>query len=115
MAKDFSFPKERRVTGSARFEQIFSEGRSAKDSNLVTCVLENSLGFSRLGVVVSKKHGNAVSRNSLKRLIREAFRLRSGEISSGIDILVIPRTSCERSVARIGESLVSLASSLTRR
>jgi ribonuclease P protein component len=115
MAEDFGFSKERRIADSARFEQIFLDGRSAKDSNLVTYVLENSLGFSRLGVVVSKKHGKAVARNSLKRLIREAFRLRSAEISSGVDILVIPRVSCEKSVTAIAQSLVSLVSSLAQR
>ena len=115
MGKDFSFPKERRVTGSARFEEIFQDGRVAKDSNLVAYVLENGLGFSRLGVVVSKKHGKSVARSKLKRLIREAFRLRSGEISLGIDVVVIPRTSCEKSVSAIAQSLVSLVNSLVRR
>jgi ribonuclease P protein component len=114
MTEDFGFPKERRIADSARFEKIFQDGRSAKDSNLVICVLENSLGFSRLGVIVSKKHGKAVMRNYLKRLIREAFRLHSGEIPSGIDILVIPRTSCEKSVTGIAQSLVTLVSSLVR-
>jgi ribonuclease P protein component len=114
MTADFSFPKRRRLTNSARFEQIFSQGRFAKNSNLATYVLENGLGFSRLGVVVSKKHGKAVARNYLKRLIREAFRLRSGEIPSGVDVLVIPRISCEKSVTAIAQSLVLLVSSLVR-
>jgi ribonuclease P protein component len=46
---------------------------------------------TRLGLVVSRKVGNAVRRNRVKRLIREAFRNCPEWGLAGIDLVVIPR------------------------
>jgi ribonuclease P protein component len=46
---------------------------------------------ARLGLVASRKLGDAVRRNRAKRLIREIFRLNPQASDSGVDIVVIPR------------------------
>lgn len=49
----------------------------------------NGLGYARLGLAITKKAvPNATSRNQIKRIIRERFRLNQ-ELLSGLDIVVL--------------------------
>ena len=45
----------------------------------------------RLGITVSRKVGSAVTRNRVKRRVREWFRARRGSLGSGVDWVVIAR------------------------
>lgn len=46
---------------------------------------------SRLGIVATRKVGGATTRNRIKRLCRECFRLWPGFVPDGIDLVVIAR------------------------
>ncbi len=52
----------------------------------------NQLGYSRLGLAISRKYGNAVQRNRLKRQLRDNFRTCDCH-SIGIDMLIVPATN----------------------
>ena len=49
---------------------------------------ENGLGLTRLGITVSKKIGNSVKRNGIKRFVREFFRLNKTHFLLGYDIVI---------------------------
>ncbi len=51
---------------------------------------QQNLGW-RVGFTVTKKMGNAVRRNHMKRLLREFFRLYGHVLPQGIDIVVVPK------------------------
>lgn len=88
---NFRFTKAEHLTLKKEFEKVFHEGKICKDANIVLYVTENGLPYSRLGLVVSKKVGNAVRRNRAKRLLREAYRLNKHVLHPHVDIIAIPR------------------------
>ena len=67
------------------------EGRSWTHPFLVLCALPNDLEHNRFGFSASHWVGNAVVRNRAKRLMREATRLRQGDIEEGWDLVFIAR------------------------
>lgn len=87
--KPFSFPKSRRLVSNSQFQAVLSRGRRRSDGLLVLYMAQNDCGYPRLGVSIGKSHGNAVERNRLKRLLREAFRQNQKEIPAGFDYVLM--------------------------
>lgn len=80
-----------RVRENERFQAIRRSGRSYANSHMVLCVLPNDLPYSRFGFSVSRRIGKAVVRNKVKRRLREAVRLRMGQVQPGWDLVFIAR------------------------
>lgn len=84
------WPKESRILRSRDFRKIQRNGRKWKSRDLLFLYLPNKLDRLRIGLVVSKKVGNAVVRNKSKRWLREIFRKQiSDSFLKGGDIVVI--------------------------
>ena len=82
-----------RLTESKRFSQIHLEGRSAANNILVIRVLSNGTDSSRFGFIISKRIGNSVTRNKVKRRLREIVRQTA--VMSGWDVIFIARRGIE--------------------
>lgn len=76
---------------SSEFKKIYSKGKSVVTPYLVLYFMRNNTEYNRLGISVSKKVGNSVVRNRVKRLIREAFRLSPLTLKTGLDLVLIAR------------------------
>lgn len=88
---NYHFTKSEHLTKKKEFERVFHEGKVIKNEFVVLYVIRNDLPHSRIGLVVSKKVGNAVRRNRAKRLLREVYRLNKHLLAVHVDIIAIPR------------------------
>lgn len=83
--KNFSLNRNERVKKKNDFEKVYSSGKIFYSSELLIKSLyiinpnENFVGV-KIAVAVSKKAGNAVWRNRIKRLIKESYRLNKQSI-----------------------------------
>ncbi|MGI9012875.1 MAG: ribonuclease P protein component [Phycisphaerales bacterium] len=89
-----------RLTHDREFARVFRQGISRAAGPLVVYGLPNELAYPRLGLSVSRRVGNAVARNRIKRRLRECFRLSqydhiAHQLSLDIVIVVKPHEAKE--------------------
>ena len=94
--KRLTLPKNRRLVSNRQFKAVLDRRRRVGDSLLTLWVAENRCSHARLGVSVGKSCGNAVVRNRLKRLLREAFRLSQEQIPAGFDYVLMISSNMAR-------------------
>ena len=87
----FSFTKADRILKRSEFIALSKSGRKVQDINFIAYILPAQYNQSRLGVTVTKKVGQAVERNRIKRLVREFFRLNRHCLSGKWDINIIAK------------------------
>ena len=80
---------EYRLKKQKDFDLVFNKGTRFYSKTLTLLILKSdSLKF---GISLSKKHGKAVLRNRIKRLIRAAFKSYLGKISKNYYIVILPK------------------------
>jgi ribonuclease P protein component len=84
--------KELRVKKNKDFQEAFKKGRSFANRQFVVYVLQKEGQTSfRIGLSVSKKLGNAVTRNQIKRYIRQAVFEVKESMQQDLDYVIIAR------------------------
>lgn len=83
--------KEERIKKNSHFRYVYGRGKSYSNSNLIMYLSRNGKNINRVGFSVSKKIGNSVIRNRVKRLMRESYRLNRHLLKKGKDIIFIAR------------------------
>lgn len=111
----FTFTKAQHLRAKADFERVYALKCKAADGVLLLFAARSTGPVTRIGLSVSKKHGGAIIRNRLKRLLREAFRLKQSEIPPGLDLIAIPLAKEKASLLAYEQSLVNVSRRLMRR
>jgi len=88
------------------FTDLYQRGYRYSNALLVLRVIHTEEDKQGLGLAVSKKIGNAVTRNRVKRLLREAVRQEAKEVVSGVNILLIARKGIEKATCQSVEAAV---------
>ncbi len=81
------------IKKNAEFLRIYKRGKFFVGKYLVLYVFKNNFKFNRIGITVSKKFGNSVKRNRIKRLIKENYRFYEQFIKTGFDLVFVARSS----------------------
>lgn len=81
--------REERLTRSSDFARVHGQGKSWANHLLVMRAIPSGREQNRVGFSVSKRVGNAVTRNRVKRMLREAVQSKKWE--TGWDVVFIAR------------------------
>jgi ribonuclease P protein component len=115
----YGFPRSARLTRASEFRQVKSQGKSFTGKHLVLGVLSFSTDSGiRVGIVTSRRVGPAVTRNRVRRRLREVYRLNQFRFARGLWMVIIARVSAasatpeqlRRDVMRLAERACILTS-----
>ena len=111
----YSLPREHRLTRRPDFRICYETGRRYFSRYFVLFARWRTDESSawRMGLAVTKKTGNAVVRNRVKRVLREFFRLHGPVMPERLDIVVVPKRQLDPSRVTLDFVTADLASLVT--
>jgi ribonuclease P protein component len=102
-------PRER-IRKKKEFSVLYKKGCRYKSKYFSLIGLSNALTYSRVGVVASRKVGDAVARNKAKRWMRELFRRNKDLFPQPVDVLIVATAAMkEASWAELREDYLQAA------
>lgn len=95
------------------FTRVYQKGKSYAAKDLILCYRKTRLSDFRVGFTVSKKVGNAVTRNRVRRRLKEIARLRPDFFKTGTDYIIVAKHSATQiSYREMEKELENLARKL---
>ena len=92
-----------------QFRIVYNKGKSVANKSIVLFALKNGEDVNRFGVSVSKKIGNAVVRNRVRRRLKESYRRIEAQLPRGYDMIALARLPItEVSFAELESGLIRL-------
>jgi ribonuclease P protein component len=107
------YQKTDRIRKRSEYLHLAEDGQRFFSRYFILVYASRNASVSRLGVTVTKKIGNAVTRNRLKRLCREYFRTHRDQFMGAYDMHVIARSgSAHAANTELTKSLEKLFSQI---
>jgi ribonuclease P protein component len=88
---DQSLSRAQRITRTREFEQAYDQGHKYHGRFMVMWLRRGDNAGLRLGVVASRRVGNAVQRARAKRRMREVYRRQRGSMRGNVDVVLVAR------------------------
>lgn len=77
------------------FKRTYKKGESRANRLLVLYKVENDLPYNRIGYSISKKVGKSVTRNLIRRRLKEIFRNSGDRVKIGYDLIIVVRVNAK--------------------
>jgi ribonuclease P protein component len=97
---EHTFTKAERLQRGWQFRRAYDTGHCAKGRLLVVYSLVVPEESRRVGMVTSRRVGNAVARNRARRLLREAYRLHRHQLPEHLQLVMVARTAITQTKLR---------------
>lgn len=104
--------REYSLRRNKEFRYVYRRGKSVSDRNLVLIYVRTKTSHLKVGFSVSKKVGNSVQRNRIKRRMKEAFFSKLDIMSHKCLLVFVPRESARK--LEYQDILVSVGSLLAK-
>ncbi|AQQ55220.1 ribonuclease P protein component [Planococcus lenghuensis] len=88
--------KYQRIKKNQEFQRVFKKGKSFANRQFIVYVYKTDQPEFRIGLSVSKKIGNAVTRNRIKRYIRQTFLELEDAVLPNADYVIIARNQAAK-------------------
>jgi ribonuclease P protein component len=111
------YRRRHRLTHERQFDAVYAAKCRKTAGPLTIFALPNGLAHARLGLSVGRKIGGAVVRNTVKRRLREAFRLNQAALATddfGLDYVINVRTHTPLTRDEYAAHLLTCADALQR-
>jgi len=83
--------KERWIRNHWEYRDVYREGEKQVGKNIIVYTFDRGVETRRYGIAVSKKIGNAVTRNRMKRRLREMIRSYLYQNEGNYDRVIVAR------------------------
>ncbi|MFA9424071.1 MAG: ribonuclease P protein component [Sedimentibacter sp.] len=85
------------IKNNKEYKDVYNLKDSISDYNLVLFLKKNKLGYNRFGFTAAKKIKKAVTRNIIRRRLKEIVRINEINLKDGYDIILMARVNAQES------------------
>ena len=93
-----------RIKKNAEFSKLFKKGKRVFSPALSLIYYPSRQ--AEMGIALSKKHGKAVTRNRIKRLLREIYRKNHHLLGGNYSVILMPRPAEEHGYGELEKSMI---------